>query len=86
MVTLHLSVRSLSYNNLFSDLYKELTQIDSLYSFDVGEVVNQLNAVLSKLNHEKGMDEGHQRLLIMSQESDFHIILLSTSYDLDHED
>jgi len=49
-------------------LYKELSQIDSLYSFDVGEVVNQLNAVLSKLNHEKGMDEGHQRLLIMSQE------------------
>ena len=48
------------------DLYKELSQIDSVHSFDIKEVVEQLEELLTKLNHEKGLDEGRQRLLEMA--------------------
>ena len=40
--------------------------MDSMYSFYIKEVVDQLNDLLLKLNHEKGMDEGRQRLLEMA--------------------
>ena len=49
-----------------SDLYKELNQMDSIYSYDIKEVVDQLNDLLFKLNQEKGLDEGRQRLLDMA--------------------
>ena len=51
---------------MFLDLYKELSQIDSVHSFDIKEVVEQLEELLTKLNHEKGLDEGRQRLLEMA--------------------
>ena len=51
---------------IYSDLYKELNAMDSMYSFYIKEVVDQLNDLLLKLNHEKGMDEGRQRLLEMA--------------------
>ena len=51
---------------LHSDLHKELSQIDSVHSFDIKEVVEQLEELLTKLNHEKGLDEGRQRLLEMA--------------------
>jgi len=51
---------------LYKDLYKELNAMDSMYSFYIKEVVDQLNDLLLKLNHEKGMDEGRQRLLEMA--------------------
>ena len=52
--------------NVASDLHKELSQIDSVHSFDIKEVVEQLEELLTKLNHEKGLDEGRQRLLEMA--------------------
>jgi len=51
---------------LYKDLHKELSQIDSVHSFDIKEVVEQLEELLTKLNHEKGLDEGRQRLLEMA--------------------
>lgn len=55
---------------LYKDFQSALKKADSSHYNDVTMVVQQLNSVLSKLNYEKGVDEGRQKLLELATHID----------------